>query len=48
MNYGGIVVLVKPSADYYFGRAATAQRRIATTDHTASTNPNGHAPCRKP
>jgi hypothetical protein len=32
----------------YFERAATAQRRIATTDQTASTNPNGHAPCRKP
>jgi hypothetical protein len=32
----------------YLERAATAQRRIATTDHTASTNPNGQAPCKKP
>jgi hypothetical protein len=24
------------------------QRLIATKDHTASTIPNGHAPCKKP
>jgi hypothetical protein len=28
--------------------AASHQRRVATTDHTASTNPNGQAPWRKP
>src|ERR1700675_767571 len=32
----------------YSERGALTYRRSATTDHTASTRPNGHAPCRKP
>lgn len=32
---------------YFLGRASH-QRLRATTDHTASTAPKGHAPCRKP
>jgi len=36
-----------PAADY-LEPGATAQRRIATTDQTASTKPNGQAPCRNP
>jgi hypothetical protein len=32
----------------YFDLAASTHRLRATADHTASTNPNGHAPCRNP
>ena len=30
------------------GAARVVQRRTATSAHTASTRPKGHAPCRKP
>jgi len=44
---GENVAAAQPAADY-LEPGATAQRRIATTDQTASTKPNGQAPCRNP
>jgi hypothetical protein len=46
--YSKYPVTAHMAATDHFERMATAQRRKATTDHTASTNPKGHAPCRKP
>lgn len=53
MNFRSLNLQSSPADKYelhetFVDLAPFAQRRSATPAHTASTNPKGHAPCKKP